>query len=152
VTRIQIAVLIVIWRNRFNVEIAFHITTKMRFDQLKNLANVGVSSRIGPILIHQSLRLLHVLYRNLSFARSPSKKVSFCGSFIFPNGLRKKRPPCRGHTISPLLWGKSFLAASKTNKLQMPSSSRLLRFPTSVKLQGLVSPIPWNHFLYHCSL
>lgn len=47
---IMIAVLVAIWKNRSNVEIAFHITDKMQFSQLKNLSDKTVSSQIGHIL------------------------------------------------------------------------------------------------------
>ena len=47
---IMIAVLVAIWKNRSNTEIAFHITAKTRFGQLRNLSNATVSSRIGHIL------------------------------------------------------------------------------------------------------
>jgi len=49
---VAIAVSVTIEKNRLNAEIAFHITPKTWFGQLKNLSNAAVSSQIGHILNH----------------------------------------------------------------------------------------------------
>ena len=49
-SRIQNAVLVVIWENRPNAEIAFHIALKTWFGQFKNLSDTDVSSWISHIL------------------------------------------------------------------------------------------------------
>lgn len=49
-SRTQNMVSVPIWKNRSNAEIAFHITTKTWFGQLRNLSDAAVSSWIGHIL------------------------------------------------------------------------------------------------------
>jgi len=47
---VAIAVSVTIGKNRFNAEIVFHIAAKTQFDQLKNLSNAAILSRISHIL------------------------------------------------------------------------------------------------------
>jgi len=47
---VVIAVLVTIWKNRSNAEIAFHIAWKTWFSQLRNLSDAADSSQIGHIL------------------------------------------------------------------------------------------------------
>ena len=84
----------------------------------------------------------HVFCRNLAFCGCPSKKKNFCWGRRLPSGVSSNIPgfqlcgtktldgkgPLRVmHSISSLPLDKTSLPASKANKLQILSSSQLLK-------------------------